>query len=156
LGLAGRVHVGRVDEIDPGVEALVGDADALLVVAVAPLPEHHRPEAVLADLDSRAAERAHVHVRSPRPSPPPTLGPAGGAPYRPWKRAMRSCASALAGSVQTARCVPSRFGMDSASGISSPRMVPRGVSARSSVRSVELSRRRKLAGDDRVEAPAQH
>jgi hypothetical protein len=42
-----RVDVGGVDEVDPGVERAVDDADALVVVFVAPVAEHHRAEAEL-------------------------------------------------------------------------------------------------------------
>jgi hypothetical protein len=52
LGLAGGVDVGGVDEVDPGVERAVDDADALVVVRIAPLAEHHRPE----------AERSHLRA----------------------------------------------------------------------------------------------
>ena len=52
LGLARRVHVGGVDEVHARVERGVDDADAVVVVGVAPGPEHHRPEAEMADLDA--------------------------------------------------------------------------------------------------------
>ena len=52
LGLAGGVHVGGVDEVDPGVQRAVDDPDALVVVLGAPLAEHHRTEAQLADPDA--------------------------------------------------------------------------------------------------------
>ena len=52
LGLAARVHVGGVDEVDAGVERAMDDADALVVVGVAPGAEHHRAEAERADLRS--------------------------------------------------------------------------------------------------------
>ena len=61
LGLARRVDVGGVDEVHPCVERGVDDANALVVVGVAPGPEHHRSETELADLDAGAAERAVVH-----------------------------------------------------------------------------------------------
>jgi hypothetical protein len=47
LGLAGRVDVGGVDEVDAGVKGRVDDADRVLVVGVAPGAEHHRAEAEL-------------------------------------------------------------------------------------------------------------
>jgi len=67
LILAGAVHVGGVDEVDPSVERLVDDPRARGEVAVAPHAEHHRAEPEEADLHSGGAERAvlHVHV-SPR------------------------------------------------------------------------------------------
>jgi hypothetical protein len=52
LRLAARVHVGCVDEVDARIERAVDDPDRLVVVALAPRPEHHRAE----------AERAHVHA----------------------------------------------------------------------------------------------
>jgi hypothetical protein len=65
LRLAARVDVGGVDEVDPGVEGAVDDLDALVVVRVAPAPEHHRAEAQRGHLDAGAGERAAVH----RPEP---------------------------------------------------------------------------------------
>ena len=50
----GRVDVGGVDEVDPGVERRVDDPDRLVVVGVAPRAEHHRAEAERADLDAGA------------------------------------------------------------------------------------------------------
>ena len=61
LRLAARVHVGGVDEVDPGVEGAVDDRHAVVVVAVAHRPEHHRPEAQLADLDPRVPQRPMSH-----------------------------------------------------------------------------------------------
>jgi hypothetical protein len=58
LGLALGVDVGGVDEVDPGVQGPVDDPDALVVVGVAPVAEHHRAEAELADRDTGASERA--------------------------------------------------------------------------------------------------
>ena len=63
LGLAARVDVGGVDEVDAGVERAVDDADRLVVVGVAPGAEHHRAEAERADLHAGAAERAVLHAR---------------------------------------------------------------------------------------------
>ena len=47
LGLAGGVDVGGVDEVDPGIQGAVDDADRVVVVGVAPGAEHHRAEAQL-------------------------------------------------------------------------------------------------------------
>jgi hypothetical protein len=47
LRLACGVDVGRVDEVDPGVERAVDDANGVVVVGVAPGAEHHRAEAEL-------------------------------------------------------------------------------------------------------------
>ena len=49
----------------PASERAVDDAHALVVVGLAPLAEHHGAEAELADLDAGAAERSHVHARTP-------------------------------------------------------------------------------------------
>src|SRR3954454_18574929 len=58
LGLAARVDVRGVDEVDPRVERAVDDRDGLVVVGVAPGAEHHGSETERADLDSGASERA--------------------------------------------------------------------------------------------------
>ena len=65
LGLAVRVDVGGVDEVDPGVQRRVDDPDRLVVVGVAPRAEHHRAEAELADRDAGAPERSQFHRRAP-------------------------------------------------------------------------------------------
>jgi len=49
LGLAPRVDIGGVYEIDPGVERAVDGAEGFVMVRVAPGPEHHGPQAQLAD-----------------------------------------------------------------------------------------------------------
>ena len=61
LGLAERVHVRGVDEVDAGVDGPVDDADRVVVVLVAPGAEHHGPEAEPTDLYSGGAEGAVVH-----------------------------------------------------------------------------------------------
>jgi len=61
FGLAATVEVSRIDEVDSGVQSLVDDADAVVVVGVADRPEHHRAEAIGADLDAGFSERAVVH-----------------------------------------------------------------------------------------------
>jgi hypothetical protein len=61
LGLARRIHVGRVDEVDPGVERAMNDADRLVVVALAPRAEHHRAEAQRADANAGVREGARLH-----------------------------------------------------------------------------------------------
>ena len=48
LGLPGRVHVGRVDEVDAAVDGGVDVPHAVVHVGVAPPAEHHRAEAVRA------------------------------------------------------------------------------------------------------------
>jgi len=47
LRFAGRIDVGGVDEVDAGIQGAVDDADAVVVVGVAPGAEHHRAEAQL-------------------------------------------------------------------------------------------------------------
>jgi hypothetical protein len=69
LGRAGRVDVGRVDEVDPGIERAVEDAGGVIVVGVAPGAEHHRAEAELQDLDAGAFE-----VRDADPARRPPVG----------------------------------------------------------------------------------
>ena len=59
--LSARVHVGGVDEVDPGIERGVDHVDRLVVVVVAPRAEHHRPEAQGADLHARSSERPQLH-----------------------------------------------------------------------------------------------
>jgi hypothetical protein len=44
LGLTPRVDVGRIDEVDAGIQGPVDDPDALVVILVAPVAEHHRAE----------------------------------------------------------------------------------------------------------------
>jgi hypothetical protein len=63
LGLTARltVHVGGVNEVDALVERGVDDLDAVVMVRVAVGAEHHRPQAVSADLDPGAAEYPVVH-----------------------------------------------------------------------------------------------
>src|SRR4030095_15771242 len=61
LGLARRVDVGGVDEVEPGVERPMDDGDRVVVVAVAHPAEHHGAEAQRADLDTGGAERAVAH-----------------------------------------------------------------------------------------------
>ena len=65
LRFAGGVDVGRVDEVEAGVEGGMDDADALVVVPIAEPAEHHRAEAQRADLDACRAERAVPHGCSP-------------------------------------------------------------------------------------------
>jgi hypothetical protein len=56
LRLAVGVHVGGVDEVDPGIQRGVDDPAALSTVAVAGKTEHHRSKAVGADVDSGLAQ----------------------------------------------------------------------------------------------------
>src|SRR6266508_4189400 len=61
LGLAGRVHVRRVDEVDTAVDRRVDHPDAVVDVRVAPAPEHHRSQAVRADAQARPAQCSVLH-----------------------------------------------------------------------------------------------
>jgi hypothetical protein len=70
LGLPRRVHVRGVDEVDPMRKRDVDHANALVMIGVADRAEHHRPQALNADLDPRAAERAIA-----QPQPPSVDGP---------------------------------------------------------------------------------
>ncbi len=45
LALAVRVHVGGVDEVDPGIDGAIDQTDAVVVIGVPPRAEHHRAEA---------------------------------------------------------------------------------------------------------------
>jgi hypothetical protein len=62
LRLAARVDVGRVDEVDPGVERAVDDPHARVVVGLAPRAEHHGAEAQRADVHAGARERSLLHA----------------------------------------------------------------------------------------------
>jgi hypothetical protein len=64
LRLALRVDVGGVDEVDPGVEGSVDDADRVVVIAVPPGAEHHRAETQRADLHARATEAPILHAET--------------------------------------------------------------------------------------------
>ena len=66
LRLALRVDVGGVDEVDAVVERVMDDPDAVVVVAVAPEPEHHGAEALHRHLDAGLAECAGFHHCSRR------------------------------------------------------------------------------------------
>src|SRR5439155_14626966 len=73
LGPALAVDVGRVNEVDLGVDGVAHHADALVLVRVAPRTEHHRAQAVRADLDPRASERAVLHREPPEGVAAPTV-----------------------------------------------------------------------------------
>ncbi len=62
LGLALTIGVGAVDEVDAGIESPVHHTDAFVMIGIGDLPEHHRAQAIRADLDAGSAERAMVHV----------------------------------------------------------------------------------------------
>ncbi len=64
LGLAPGIAVGGVDpKLYPGVEGGVDDADAVVMVAVETLAEHHGSEAEAAHLDTRVTQRGVAHAR---------------------------------------------------------------------------------------------
>src|SRR2546430_4206526 len=64
LRLTVGIDVCGVDEVDPGVEGPVDDADAIVVVGVPPAAEHHGAQAVCADADAGGAERSVFHRSS--------------------------------------------------------------------------------------------
>ena len=63
LGLAGGVHIGRVDEVDTGIESGVDDTDAVVVITVPPSAEHHGPQAQGGDVHSGVTQRSEFHGR---------------------------------------------------------------------------------------------
>ena len=100
LGLALRVDVGGVDEVDARVEGAVDDPDAVGVVGVAVAAEHHRAQGQRADLQAGPAEGAvlrHAEVLS-------VVGECRGR----WSR--RGCPAARARSARAGwcPCTPSR------------------------------------------------
>ena len=92
LGLALAIDVGRVDEVDPGVERRVDDPDRLVVVGVAPRAEHHRAKTELADRHAGATQLTMLH------SLPPfrrrVLSPTH-CPLTPRRRLARVCSAHL-------------------------------------------------------------
>src|SRR6185295_20336639 len=97
LRLSGGVDVGGVHEVDPSVDRAVDDADAVVVVGVAPGAEHHRAEAELRDLDAGASERAVVHGGQAsgmsRPKASSVTSSGSGPPRRPVSRASMAAIS---------------------------------------------------------------
>jgi hypothetical protein len=67
LGFAARVHVGRVDEVDPRIKRAVNGGDPLVVVGISPRAEHHRAETQRTDVDAGVTELAVGHLRSVLP-----------------------------------------------------------------------------------------
>ncbi len=71
LGLASRVHVRRVEEVDPEVDRAVDDLLALLVFQnpLAPVAraEAHTAEAESADFHARVSERRILHAGAYEP-----------------------------------------------------------------------------------------
>jgi hypothetical protein len=61
LGLTRRVHVGRVDEVDAGVEGGLDHPDRFVVIRIAARSEHHGPEGHLADRDAGGTENPAFH-----------------------------------------------------------------------------------------------
>src|SRR6185295_5064351 len=123
LRLALGVAVGRVDEVDAGVQGAMDDADALFVVRVSPTAEHHRSQAERRDHEAAMAEVAVVHALPlPRklrlilsgvlPAEPPHLPgpPLPSPPFPPHRerrerKRMKNGESGLA----QARVLPSSF-----------------------------------------------
>ncbi len=74
LGLAERIDIGRVDEVDPRIERAVDDADGLVMVGRSPGPEHHGAQTERAYFDTGAAERAKFHLADGSHGPRPENG----------------------------------------------------------------------------------
>ncbi len=62
LGLAGRIHVGGVHEVDARIEGPMDDPGRVLVVRDSERPEHHRTETERTDLHAGTAENAISHA----------------------------------------------------------------------------------------------
>src|SRR3954452_25064770 len=75
LGLALRVDVRRVDEVDYGVQRVPDDRDRGVVIGLAPGTEHHRPETERADLHSGTSEAAVLHLLTVGAPANPADGP---------------------------------------------------------------------------------
>lgn len=56
FGLAVGIRGGGVDDVDPGIQCPMDDADAAFVVTVADRAEHHGAQRVRADSDTGSAE----------------------------------------------------------------------------------------------------
>jgi hypothetical protein len=96
FGFAERVDIGGVDEIDPGIEGAVDDANCFVVVRGAPRPEHHGAQAERAHFDTGAAERAIFHLADGSHGP----GQSKGDPPQSRSRAdASSAANSRAGSL---------------------------------------------------------
>src|SRR5262249_6628860 len=65
LRLALAVTVSRVDKIDARIQSFVDNPNAVVVVGVAHRAEHHRAEAISADLDASSSKCAILHSHSP-------------------------------------------------------------------------------------------
>jgi hypothetical protein len=61
LRFAVAVPVGGVDEVDSEIQRLVDDADAVVVIGVGHAAEHHRAQAIGADLNAGLSKRAVLH-----------------------------------------------------------------------------------------------
>ncbi len=61
---AAGVDIGGVDEVDPGVQCVVDDADGVGAVVVAPRTEHHRAQAQRTYRYPDPSQQSVVHVAS--------------------------------------------------------------------------------------------
>ena len=52
LRLAVAISIGGVDEVDPEIQRIVDHTDAVVVIGVSDASEHHRAQAIGADLDA--------------------------------------------------------------------------------------------------------
>ena len=65
LRLPRRIHIRRIDEIDPAVQGGVNDPDAILMIGITPDAEHHRAQAIGAHPHPGPAQRPHPHPWPP-------------------------------------------------------------------------------------------
>ena len=70
-----RVRCIAQPSTQPTAKSVVNDAHAVVVVLVAPDPEHHGAEAVAADLDPGTAKRGSFHLWDPTPMEPKAARP---------------------------------------------------------------------------------
>src|SRR6266498_2153052 len=56
------IPVGCVDEIDSRIESLVDDPNRFVVVGITHAAEHHRAQAIRANLDAGSSKRAVLHI----------------------------------------------------------------------------------------------
>ena len=55
------VGIGGINEVDAEIQCLVDHADAFIVISIGDFPEHHRAQAVGADLDAGTAKLTILH-----------------------------------------------------------------------------------------------
>jgi len=62
LGLAARVDVRGIDEVDPSIQGAMDDADACVMVGLTPRAEHHRAQAQRTDMHAGARKGSVIHA----------------------------------------------------------------------------------------------